>query len=217
MPYPQEQFLPVIDVLYPRYVGWTLPSGNSLYLDPAQETRTGATARPYENGRIYGAFTNPKYYSILDLYGNNKFVGGNIGVYVSNVNEIYSCGTGLCSRLEAANVPRSLFHAQYDLLNQRNSYPRVTNVNNPQSATGSTSLNPLSSVKDYYSDYGVIFFDYLGYGFGGFPAAKVSKLKIVGPNSPMIRKKKIKTYSPYVAAAEIDFTNYTSYLKSFTY
>lgn len=215
MPYPQEQFLPVIDVTYPRYTGWTFPSGNSLYLDPAQE-RIGLPSS-YEIGNIYTAFTNPKYYSILDLYGNNKFVGGNIGVYVSNVNEIYSCGTGLCSRLKAANVPRSLFHAQYDLLNQRNSYPRVTNVNNPQSLTGSTSLNPLSSVKDYYSDYGIIFFDYLGYGFGDVLTAKVSKVKIVGPNSPMIRKKKIKTYSPYVAAAEVDFTNYTSYLKSFKY
>jgi hypothetical protein len=212
MPYPNEESLPVIDIQYPNYAGYLLNDTNSIYLDPSQITGSF----PYKIGNIYQKSNDQDYEPLLDLEDQLKNVGGSISAYLSNVNEIYSCATGFCSRLNASNVPRSIFHAQYDALNSRNSFPRAGTVSNAESKTGSTSLNALSSIKDYYSDENINFYNFVAINgpFGG--TSEVSKLKIKSSNSPAVRNVRINTYSPYSNSAIIDFTNLTSYLNSFT-
>lgn len=221
MPYPNEininanagvNTIP-IDVVYPRYNGYTFPYTNSLYADPAQTTLGGSNE--YIIGKIYSVFTSlsPKYEPLYDLYDDLKYVGGGIGYYSNTILEIYQIAqvSGFFSRFKGFGA-RSLFHAQYDVANLRNSYPRIANVNNPQSSTGSTSVNPLSSVKNYSSDVDIIFFEYVGFGFE-LPG-KVSQFKL--ENGRFKRKLKIDTFSPYNSEAVIvDFTNSQSYLDSF--
>lgn len=216
MPYPSETQvtssagISISNVPYPRYNSFFVPDTNSLYLDESQHI-TG-NINEYIIGKIYSS-KGENYTPLYDLYDDLQYVGNGVGFYSDSILEIYQISglSGFFSRLNGFGA-RSLFHAQYDVANLRNSYPRIANITNGQSSTGSTSINPLSSVKNYSSDVDIIFFEYVGFGFE-LPG-KVSQFKL--ENGKFKRKLKINTFSPYSSTSVIvDFTNSQSYLDSF--
>ena len=132
----------------------------------------------------------------------------------------------------ASNQPVSILKPQFNVTQGVNTYPRLTNINNPDTIYGSSSKNPLSSSQEYFSYDDLEFFNYVHYNLVNFSITPNRRSGttiirgnltpfIVTPDSPIQRKNRnidatrITTYSPYSNATLVDFTNDGTWINSF--
>lgn len=132
----------------------------------------------------------------------------------------------------ASNQPVSILKPQFNVTQGVNTYPRLTNINNPDTIYGSSSKNPLSSSQEYFSYDDLEFFNYVHYNLVNFsftPNRRSGEIIVRGnltpfivtPDSPIQRRNRnidatrITTYSPYSNATLVDFTNDGTWINSF--
>lgn len=142
-------------------------------------------------------------------------------------------GTNLyTSTVLASNKPTSILKPQFNVSQGVNTYPRLTDIVNPDTIYGSQNKNPLSSSEEYFSYDTLIFSNYIHYNIvnftmqgnrrtGNFNVRGNLTPFVVLDDSPIQRKNRqddstvIVTYSPYSLATQVDFQNDRTWINSF--
>lgn len=142
-------------------------------------------------------------------------------------------GTNLyTSTVLATNKPTSILKPQFNVSQGVNTYPRLTDIVNPDTIYGNPNKNPLSSSEEYFSYDTLIFSNYIHYNIVNFTIQgnrRTGNLIVRGnltpfvvlDDSPIQRKNRqdnstvIVTYSPYSLATQVDFQNDRTWINSF--